>query len=201
MAFETCVQMEALRLFGRSETRCRLYWVLALLFLSTYSGHSQAGGIIDYLTLSPDLNIDECHEEFTEASANASLAYSDAFEICELNANETTINLEVDVELERLQIELGSSAVCGNLRICDTLDDDLQYFQCISENGSRNLEILTEINYNATSAYTRLREDYDALHRTFLLCSLEAQKNYMEALKKAHNELTECRLEIDEFIE
>lgn len=67
--------------------------------------------------------------------------------------------------------------------------------------GNRNLEILTEINYNATSAYTRFREDYDELHRSFLLCSLEAQKNYMEALKTAHNKLTECRLEIDEFIE
>lgn len=128
--------MEALRLLGRSETRCRLYWVLALLFFFTYSGYSEAGGIMDYLTLSPDLNLDECHEEFTEACANASLAYSDAFEMCELNANETTINLEVDVELERLQIELGSSSVCGNLQICDTLVDDLQYFQCISENVS-----------------------------------------------------------------
>ncbi|KAH8277968.1 hypothetical protein KR018_011315, partial [Drosophila ironensis] len=153
------------------------------------------------LTPSPELSIDDCHDEFTLECANASLAYADDLYLCELNANESIINLEVDVELERLQIELGSSAVCGNMRVCDIHEDDLTYFQCINENGKRNLEILTEINYNATSAHTRLRDDYDAVHRSFLLCSLDAQKDYMEAIKTAHDELTECRTEVDEVIE
>ncbi|KAH8401384.1 hypothetical protein KR009_005034, partial [Drosophila setifemur] len=149
----------------------------------------------------PDLDIDDCHDEFTMACNNASLVYSKAFDLCELNANESIISLEVDVEMERLQIELGASAVCGNLRICEVLDDDLQYFQCISEKGNSNLDILTEITYNSTSAYTRLREDLDAVHRYFLLCSLEAQAKYMEDIRQANRELNQCRSEIDELME
>ncbi|KAH8348330.1 hypothetical protein KR084_006501, partial [Drosophila pseudotakahashii] len=155
--------------------------------------------LVDLPTPEPDLTMDECHDEFTIACANASQVFSDSYDLCELNANETIVSLDVDVELERLQIELGSSAVCGNMRICDTLDDDLEYFKCINENGARNLDILTEINYNATHAHTRLREDYNAVQRTFLLCSLDAQKNYMDDLRQAHNELTQCRSEIDEL--
>ncbi|KAI8039799.1 hypothetical protein M5D96_007223, partial [Drosophila gunungcola] len=152
---------------------------------------ARRGGFIggfDWPTPEPDLGIDECHDEFTIACANASMVYSDSYDLCELNANETIIHLEVDVELERLQIELASGAVCGNMRICDTL-------------GTRNLDILTEISYNASRSYTRLHEDYDAVQRTFLLCSLDAQKNYMEDLREAHRELTQCRSEIDELSE
>ncbi|KAH8290256.1 hypothetical protein KR054_001452 [Drosophila jambulina] len=176
--------------------------------------------MVEWPTAMPDLGIDDCHDEFTVACANASLVYSASLELCELQANETIVDLEVDVELERAQIELGSSAVCGNLRFCEVLEDNLEYLKCISENVSlgcifihqklyiifslqsnRNLDILTEINYNATHAYTRMREDYDALRRTFLLCGLEAQKDYMEDLREAHRELTQCRSEIDELME
>ncbi|XP_016985963.1 uncharacterized protein LOC108049333 [Drosophila rhopaloa] len=193
--------MEAQHQFARTETSCRLGWVLIAVVFSLYLGCTEGGVGFDWPTAEPDLGIDECHDEFTVACANASLAYANSLDLCELNANETIINLEVDVELERLQIELGSSAVCGNMRICDTLVDDLDYFKCINENGTRNLDILTEISYNATSAYTRLHEDYDAVQRTFLLCSLEVQKNYMEDLRQAHRELTQCRSEIDELNE
>ncbi|XP_016947744.1 uncharacterized protein LOC108023020 [Drosophila biarmipes] len=194
--------MEALQKFARSETNSRHYWALTVFFVYLCMGYTVGGeGPAEFPTPDPDLTIDECHDEFTIACANASQVFTDSYDLCELNANETIVNLEVDVELERLQIELGSSAVCGNLRICDTLDDDLEYFQCINENGTRNLDILTEISYNATHAHTRLREDYDAVHRTFLLCSLDAQQNYMLDLRKAHKELTQCRLEIDEISE
>nr|XP_016927734.1 uncharacterized protein LOC108008400 [Drosophila suzukii] len=194
--------MEALQKFARTETSCRHYWVLTILLLCLYLSYSEGSKVpIDYPTPEPDLTVDECHDEFTIACANASQVFTNSYDLCELNANETIVNLEVDVELERLQIELGSSAVCGNMRICDTLDDDLEYFKCINENGTRNLDILTEITYNATSAHTRLREDYDAVHRTFLLCSLDAQQNYMKDLRQAHIELTQCRSEIDELSE
>uniref|UniRef100_A1ZB23 IP19117p n=1 Tax=Drosophila melanogaster TaxID=7227 RepID=A1ZB23_DROME len=193
--------MEALRRFLRTETRCRLNGIHTLILCVLFLGFSVAGEMPDLFTPEPDLTIDECHDEFTIACANASLVFSDSYDLCELNANETIINLEVDVELERLQIELGSSAVCGNMQICDTLVDDLEYFQCINKNGIHNLDILTEINYNATSAYTRLHEDYDAVHRALLLCGLDAQKKYMEDIRQAHRELTKCRSEIDELNE
>ncbi|XP_017049870.1 uncharacterized protein LOC108093974 [Drosophila ficusphila] len=193
--------MEVLRKILKTETSCRLCWLLTLLLIFPLLGCSETTEGFEWPTPEPDLNIDECHDEFTIACANASQAYSDSYDLCQLNANETMISLEVDVELERMQIELGSSAVCGSLRICDTLVDDLEYFKCINENGTRNLDILTEINYNATSAYTRLHEDYDAVHRIFLLCSLDAQKNYMEDLRQAHKELTQCRSEVDEPIQ
>ncbi|XP_017124316.2 uncharacterized protein LOC108144168 [Drosophila elegans] len=160
--------METLRKVARTETSCRLCWVLYIFVISLYWGYSEGSiGGFDWPTPEPDIGIDECHDEFTIACANASLVYSDSYDLCELNANESITHLEVDVELERLQIELASSAVCGNMRICDTLTDDLDYFKCINENGTRNLDILTEISYNATSAYTRLHEDYDAVQRTF----------------------------------
>ncbi|KAH8384186.1 hypothetical protein KR200_011594 [Drosophila serrata] len=157
--------------------------------------------MVEWPTAMPDLGIDDCHDEFTVACANASSVYSASLQLCELHANETIVNLEVDVELERAQIELGSSAVCENLQVCEVLEDNLEYLKCISENSNRNMEILNEINYNATHAYTRMRQDYDALHRTFLLCGLEAQKDYMEDLREAHRELTQCRLEVDELME
>jgi len=129
--------MEALQKFARTETSCRHYWVLTILLLSLYLGYSEGGKApMGYPTPEPDLTVDECHDEFTIACANASQVFTNSYDLCELNANETIVNLEVDVELERLQIELGSSAVCGNMRICDTLDDDLEYFQCINKNVS-----------------------------------------------------------------
>ncbi|XP_017019982.1 uncharacterized protein [Drosophila kikkawai] len=193
--------METPRRNAKSEeTSCRLCWLLAISLLHCLHIGSSLE-LVDWPTAMPDLGLDDCHDEFTVACANASLVYSASLELCELHANETIANLEVDVELERMQIELGSSAVCGNLRFCDVFEDDLEYLKCISENSNRNLDILTEINYNATHAYTRMREDYDALHRTFLLCGLEAQKDYMEDLREAHRELSQCRLEIEELME
>ncbi|XP_017077727.1 uncharacterized protein LOC108112396 [Drosophila eugracilis] len=193
--------MEAQHRFGRPETNCRLYSVLTIFLITFCLGYSETvtSKGFDWMTPEPDQTLDECHDEFTIACANASAVFAESYDHCELNANETIVNLEVDVELERLQIELGSSEVCGNLQLCDTLVDDLEYFKCINEKGTRNLDILTEITYNSTSAYTRLHEDYDEVHRTFLLCSLNAQTKYMEDIRQAHRELTQCRSEIDEL--
>lgn len=62
--------------------------------------------------------------------------------------------------------------------------------------GSHNLELITEINHNATSAHTRLREDYDAVQQTLVLCTLEAQVVYVNSMREAHEELHQCRSEL-----
>lgn len=128
--------METPRHLGKSETRCRLCWLLAISLLLPCLQVGSSVELIEWPTASPGLGIDDCHDEFTVACANASLVYSASLELCELNANETIADLEVDVELERMQIELASSAVCGNLKICDILEDNLEYLKCISENVS-----------------------------------------------------------------
>ncbi|XP_022232429.1 uncharacterized protein LOC111080897 [Drosophila obscura] len=182
-----------------SETTCR-HMLLALFMLGICAARTQAFGF-DWLTPMPDGTIDECHDEYLLAYANASLAFADAFDLCEKTANETKIELSIDEKLERMQIELGASEVCGNLQICDTLENNLDYFQCISDNGSRNLDILTEITFNATSAQTRLREDYDEVYRTYLLCTLDAQRTYMEELRQAYRELSQCRDEAYDYLD
>lgn len=62
--------------------------------------------------------------------------------------------------------------------------------------GSHNLELITEINHNATSAHTRLRDDYNAVQQTLVLCTLEAQVAYMNSMREAHEELQQCRSEL-----
>ncbi|SPP73590.1 uncharacterized protein LOC117581597 [Drosophila guanche] len=181
------------------ETICR-HLRLALFVLGLWAVRTQVVGL-GWLTPIPDGTIDECHNEYLQACASASLAFSDAFDLCEQQANETELELSIDVAVERLQIELGASDVCGNLHICDTLENDLEYFKCISDNGSRNLEILAEITYNSTSAQTRLRQDYDAVYRTYLLCTLDAQKSYMEDLRQAYRELSHCRIEANDYVD
>ncbi|XP_026841619.1 uncharacterized protein LOC6590283 [Drosophila persimilis] len=180
------------------ETICR-QMRLALFMLGLWAVRTQALGF-DWLTPMPDITIDECHDDYLLACANASLTFSDAFDLCEQTANETKIELSIDEEVERLQIELGASEVCGNLHICDTLENDLDYFKCISDNGSRNIDILSEITYNSTSALTRLREDYDDVYRTYLLCTLDAQKNYIENLREAYTELSQCRVDAGDYL-
>ncbi|EDW32230.1 GL10542 [Drosophila persimilis] len=124
----------------------------------------------------PDITIDECHDDYLLACANASLTFSDAFDLCEQTANETKSELSIDEE------------------------NDLDYFKCISDNGSRNIDILSEITYNSTSALTRLREDYDDVYRTYLLCTLDAQKNYIENLREAYTELSQCRVDAGDYL-
>ncbi|EDW77197.1 uncharacterized protein Dwil_GK22062 [Drosophila willistoni] len=144
---------------------------------------------------------DLCHDEFAKASANASNTYSNSFDICELTANETKIELSIDEELERLQIESASSAVCNSLELCNLHNDDLDYFQCINDKGPGNLQVLDEITRNSTSAHTRLREDYSAVQKTLILCTLEAQEVYMKSMVSAYEELQLCRSQIEDYVE
>ncbi|KAH8394636.1 hypothetical protein KR222_000752, partial [Zaprionus bogoriensis] len=148
-----------------------------------------------------DSTLDECHEEYMLASANASAIFAHSFELCELTANETRIDLSINEALERSQIESGRSTLCGNLDICNVLDDDLEYFECVRDRGSSNLDLITEINHNATSAHTRLREDYNEVQQTLVLCTLEAQFTYMSSMRQAHEQLNQCRLEVEREIE
>ncbi|KAH8370579.1 hypothetical protein KR093_004175 [Drosophila rubida] len=144
-------------------------------------------------TASPDATLDECHDEYLLASANASNSYALSFELCELTANETKIDLSVNELLERQQIEQGRIEVCANLDQCEALETHLEYFACVRDSGNRNLQLLVDINNNATSAHTRLREDYSELQQTLVLCTLEAQVVYMQDMRQAYAELQECR--------
>lgn len=144
----------------------------------------------------PDATIDECHDEYLLAGVNASTIFALSYELCELTANETKIDLSINEELERIQIEHGRSAVCGNLELCNTLDSDLEYLECVKDSGSRNLQLITEISHNATSAHTRLRDDYTEVQQRLVLCTLEAQVVYMNSMREAHEELQQCRIEL-----
>lgn len=62
--------------------------------------------------------------------------------------------------------------------------------------GSHNLDLITEINHNATSAHTRLRQDYNEVQQTLMLCTLEAQLDYVSSMRQAHEELQQCRIEL-----
>lgn len=62
--------------------------------------------------------------------------------------------------------------------------------------GNHNLDLITEINHNATSAHTRLRQDYNEVQQTLVLCTLEAQLVYVNSMREAHEELHQCRLEL-----
>lgn len=84
----------------------------------------------------PDSTIDECHNEYMQAFANASNTYVLEYERCELTANETQIDLTIDVQLEREQIELGHGELCGNLELCKQRDDDLEYLECLKDHVS-----------------------------------------------------------------
>lgn len=63
--------------------------------------------------------------------------------------------------------------------------------------GNRNLDLITEINYNSTSAHTRLRQDYDTVYQTLMLCTLDAKVMYINSMRRAYEELHECRSEAD----
>ncbi|TDG50193.1 hypothetical protein AWZ03_003409 [Drosophila navojoa] len=144
----------------------------------------------------PDSTLDECHTEYMQAFANASSVYAIEYERCELTANETQIDLTIDVQLEREQIRLGHSALCSNFELCNQLDDDLEYLECHKDHGNENLDLMTSINYNATSAHTRLRQDFDAVQQTLMLCTLDAQVAYIGSMRLANEELQECRREV-----
>lgn len=83
-----------------------------------------------------DTTLDECHDEYSLAAAKAGNIFAASYELCELTANETKIDLTVNEALERSQIEEGHSKLCGNLDMCDALDDDLEYFACIRDRVS-----------------------------------------------------------------
>ncbi|XP_060655169.1 uncharacterized protein LOC132790605 [Drosophila nasuta] len=182
------------------ETRRRQWRLFTLLLFPLALQYLHGARSLDVpLTLPtawPDATLDECHDEYQVASANASNHYAFSFQLCELTANETKIDLTIHEELEREQIERGRIEACGNLELCETLDSDLEYFACVRDSGTRNLELMLEINNNATSAYTRLREDYNELQQTFVLCTLEAQVAYMQDMREAYAELQECRQQL-----
>ncbi|XP_030387382.1 uncharacterized protein LOC115633998 isoform X2 [Scaptodrosophila lebanonensis] len=134
---------------------------------------------------------------FMAVAADASNTYTSSYTLCEQTANDTMIELTIDEKLERMQIEQGAGAVCDNLAQCSAIADDLDYMKCIREIGNKNLDILVEIHFNATSAHTRLRTDYDEVHQTFLLCTLEAQQVYVNSVRLAYNELLECRAQME----
>lgn len=62
--------------------------------------------------------------------------------------------------------------------------------------GKENLDLITTINYNATSAHTRLRQDFDAVQQTLMLCTLDAQVAYIGSMRLANEELQECRRDV-----
>ncbi|KAH8306912.1 hypothetical protein KR044_000969 [Drosophila immigrans] len=146
----------------------------------------------------PDATLDECHDEYLLASINASNNYALSFELCELTANETKIDLDINEQLERQQIEQGRNELCGNLELCGALETDLEYFACVRDNGNRNIELMAQTNSNATSAHTRLRQDYSDLQKALVLCTLDAQVIYMESMREAYAELQECRVQLSD---
>ncbi|KAM8714380.1 hypothetical protein ACLKA7_014500 [Drosophila subpalustris] len=188
------------------ETKCRrwqlLLSVLILLPLALQRVDVACGIEIDWPLVAPtawpDATIDECHDDYLLASVNASSVFALSYELCELTANETKIDLDINEQVERAQIEMGRNALCGNMELCSALDDDLEYLACIRDSGSRNLQLITEINHNATSAHTRLREDYNVAQQTMVLCTLEAQVVYVNSMREAHEELQQCRIELAE---
>ncbi|XP_034479278.1 uncharacterized protein LOC117785403 [Drosophila innubila] len=187
------------------ETKCRQWkFILVLVLLPLALQRLNVACSIDIdeplviSTVWSDATIDECHDDYLLASANASSIFALSHELCELTANETKIDLSIDEQLERTQIEIGRTALCGNLELCNTLDDDLEYLACINDSGRRNLQLITEINHNATSAHTRLREDYNEVQRTMVLCTLEAQVVYVNSMREAHEKLQQCRIELAE---
>ncbi|XP_030555157.1 uncharacterized protein LOC115758577 [Drosophila novamexicana] len=145
----------------------------------------------------PDTTLDDCHDDYMLASENASSTFYKEYELCELEATNGQLNLTINEQLEREQIELGRSQLCGSFAQCDSHDDDLEYFECIRNNGNRNLDLITEINYNSTSAHTRLRQDYDTVYQTLMLCTLDAKVMYINSMRRAYEELHECRSEAD----
>lgn len=115
-------------------TTTRRQWFLPLLLL-LLQGVVQLEAA-SAPTIWPDSTLDECHDEYLLASAKATSIYGASLEQCELTANETNIDLSIDEALERSQIEVGHSTLCGNLDICDALDDDLDYFECVRDRVS-----------------------------------------------------------------
>lgn len=113
----------------------RRQWLLHLLLLLLLQGLIQLEAAATP-TIWPDSTLDECHDEYLLASAKATSIYGASLEQCELTANETNIDLSINEALERSQIEVGHSTLCGNLDFCDALDDDLEYFECVRDRVS-----------------------------------------------------------------
>ncbi|EDW01442.1 uncharacterized protein LOC6559966 isoform X2 [Drosophila grimshawi] len=133
------------------------------------------------------------------AGINAASTFAAEYERCELTANETQLDLSIDETLERQQIEMGSRTLCGNFELCAELDDHFEYIECMKNSGSQNMDIIVEINHNATSAHTRLREDIDSVQQTLVLCTLEAQVAYESSMRLAFEELQVCRSQADDY--
>ncbi|ALC42385.1 CG14495 [Drosophila busckii] len=185
--------MRAVQKQLENETRRRHLWLWALLLVQLLLARDSHADLPADEWPESTSTLDECHDEYALASANASSIYMQSFSSCELTANETKYDLSIDEQMEREQIQLGASTVCNNMQQCDTLDEDLEYFKCMQDNGKRNQQLLMQINYNASSAETRLREDYDAVQQTFVLCTLEAQLVYVNGMRENYEQLLQCR--------
>lgn len=137
-----------------SETKCRQWRLLSVLVLLPLALQrldvacsTDIATDVPLVTPTawPDTIIDECHDDYLLASVNASSVFSLSYELCELTANETKIDLSINEQLERTQIEMGRSSLCGNLELCNTLDNDLEYLECISDSVSLRIPLFIDI--------------------------------------------------------
>ncbi|TMW49964.1 hypothetical protein DOY81_004955 [Sarcophaga bullata] len=174
--------------------------LLALTSASTPIGYDTDVGLLNFFARSVDLLHSDpvrtvaCFNFYIPLINEIANEYETNFKACQNASVDARAKVDDATLEQRNELAVAAKTTCDLLTQCNAIESVVDVFECYISGGASSLNIVYDINANASQELAQLRQEYYLIQSDEFKCTNASKRYYEEKSAAAYASLNSCIL-------